>query len=152
MPSIEARGQKRLALVATLIALAACLTWAPALWNGFVYDDHWLVERNPVARTVDPLAHFAAPFWSRWEQHVDPYYRPLTTLSVAVDRSLWGTRPLGFHLTNLGLHALNAILLFLALSRIGDRGAATLAAAWFAVHPLQSRRCSVGHGPQRTCS
>jgi Tfp pilus assembly protein PilF len=66
-------------------------------------------------------------------------YHPLTWLSLMLDRTLWGPGPLGFHLTNVALHAANAVLLFIVLRRMtgGATWRAVLVAALFAVHPLR---------------
>lgn len=128
------RAWRWLVLVPLGLALLAHL---PALWNGFVYDDHWLVERNPVVRTLDPRTHLATPFWSRWETQ-GGYYRPLVTMSVALDRQLHGTKAWGFHATNLLIHMASVGLLLGLLTRLCDRRAAIFGAALFAVHPVQS--------------
>ncbi len=66
------------------------------------------------------------------------YYRPLLTYSVMHDWFWWGTNPFGYHLTNLLLHALNALLVGLIITRIagpGKRYPGTLASIVFALHP-----------------
>jgi len=128
---------------AALAALLAAAVYVNALDNPFVYDDHDTVVANP--SLVDPsnirfvLVH--SPF------------RPLVNLSYAVDRTLWGMQPFGFHLTNVVLHALVVVLLYvfvrvsLADARrrtagtgleMHDRWWAFTAASLFAVHPLMS--------------
>lgn len=76
------------------------------------------------------------------------HYQPLTWLSFSLDWVIWGGRPVGFHLTNILLHALTAVLIFHCArqllraanpertSRSVVCGAA-FAAAFFAVHPLR---------------
>ena len=62
--------------------------------------------------------------------------RPLTNFSYAVDWALYGA-PFGFHLTNVILHAINTLLLYLLARRLlADDWAGFSAAAIFAVHPL----------------
>jgi tetratricopeptide (TPR) repeat protein len=64
-------------------------------------------------------------------------WHPLTWLSYQADAQVWGGRPVGFHLTNLLLHAANAVLLFLALRRLTEALVpSAVAAALFALHPL----------------
>jgi protein O-mannosyl-transferase len=48
----------------------------------------------------------------------ESYYRPLFWISLALDRMLWGTNPVAFHLTNLVLHWLDGCLLFTLLKRV----------------------------------
>jgi len=66
------------------------------------------------------------------------HWQPVTWLSLALDRALWGPGPLGFHLTNILLHALAAALLYLLARRLklGD-SAAVFAALFWALHPLR---------------
>jgi tetratricopeptide (TPR) repeat protein len=65
-------------------------------------------------------------------------WHPLTWMSHMIDYSLFGDRPRGHHATSVVLHALNAVLAFLALRRLtGAFWTSALFAAWFAWHPLR---------------
>jgi len=62
---------------------------------------------------------------------------PLTTLSLQLDRALWGERAAGFLLGNVALHAATAVVLFFALLRLtGAVGRSAFVAGVFALHPL----------------
>jgi len=64
-------------------------------------------------------------------------YAPLHLLSYALDFSLWGLAPKGFHLTNILLHSANAALVYILARRLTKDGFASfIAAALFAFHPL----------------
>ena len=64
-------------------------------------------------------------------------WHPLTWVSHALDRELYGLNPAGHHFTSLVLHVFNVILLFLLLMRAtGAAGRSLLVAALFAVHPF----------------
>jgi len=64
-------------------------------------------------------------------------WHPLTWLSHALDCQLYGLNPVGHHSTNILLHALNVVLLFLLLVRAtGAKVRSLLVAALFALHPL----------------
>lgn len=65
-------------------------------------------------------------------------YFPVTLLSYAFDYFLWGgLEPHGFHFTNLLLHIINVVLLFIFTKRFtGKNNAAFIAALIFAVHPM----------------
>lgn len=66
------------------------------------------------------------------------YWHPLTLLSHMVDWQLYGAAPAGHHATNLGLHVVNTLLLFLLLERTtGATWRSALAAALFGLHPLR---------------
>jgi protein O-mannosyl-transferase len=65
------------------------------------------------------------------------FWHPLTWLSHMLDCQLYGLRPGGHHLTSLGLHLLNTLLLFGLCRRLTGAGwRSALVAALFAVHPL----------------
>ena len=70
------------------------------------------------------------------EPHGRGYYRPLTILSLALDHAIHATNAGGFHLTNLALHVVNALLLLSLLRRAGASAlAATLGATLWALSP-----------------
>jgi tetratricopeptide (TPR) repeat protein len=126
-----------IATAAALLIFLTLLVFAPTLRNGFVYDDHHIVERNPVVRTLNPATHLTTDFWSR-KDTAFAYYRPVVTWSLALDRAIYGATPWGFHLTNLVAHVSSVLLLFLILRRFADPLVAWLGAAIFAVHPIQT--------------
>jgi len=122
-----------------VIALAAvALAYAQAPSAGFVWDDHALIENEALVRELHPpTAYFGRMFWS------DPvkgrphgFYRPLTTLSYAIDYRLGGGSPTSFHFTNVALHLAVCTMVFL-LARKGGAGAlaAALAALLFGTFP-----------------
>ena len=93
---------------------------------GFVWDDLTIVPS---------LAALGNPFVVRGIPWVDGFYRPIAMLSLRGDYLLWKMNPLGFHLTNLIIHGLNVVLLFLLIRRfVGDR-AAFFPALLFGIHP-----------------
>jgi Flp pilus assembly protein TadD len=66
-------------------------------------------------------------------------YIPVTALSFLADYETHGLHPGGYHLTNVALHALTVVLLFLFLYRTtGALWTGALVAALFAVHPLRA--------------
>jgi tetratricopeptide (TPR) repeat protein len=132
-----------------LLVGATALTFWPSLHHGFV---EWDDIKNLVENT-----QYRGLGWSqiRWAftNFENGHYMPLVWLSWDVDYLIWGTRPFGFHLTNLILHCLNACLVYaLAVDLLGRafpernrpaggllnlRIAALLAALVFALHPLR---------------
>ncbi len=102
-----------------------------ALTADFVWDDRALVTGNVLIKHWDALPLlFREPF-------LGLYYRPVVMLSFALEYALWGLRPWGFHLTNLLLHAANAIMVFHILRHVSRSGGTALVAALlFASHPV----------------
>ena len=111
-----------------LIALTLA-AYAPALEAGFVWDDDDYVTANQTLRSLDGLRRI----WM--EPGAVPQYYPLTFTSLWLDYRLWGVAPVGYHLANVLLHALNAVLAWRVLTALAVPGA-WLAAALFAVHPV----------------
>jgi len=65
------------------------------------------------------------------------YWHPMTWLSLMLDYELYGLDPGGYHLTNLLLHTLSVLFLFLALNRMtGSIWQSGFVASLFALHPL----------------
>jgi len=112
-----------------LVVFAAVIAYIPALQAGFVWDDDANVTKNMTLRSLADLREiWLNPF-------ANQQYYPLTHTSFWINYQLWGLRPLGYHLVNVLLHALTAVLLWLALRRLSVPGA-WLAAAVFALHPV----------------
>jgi tetratricopeptide (TPR) repeat protein len=128
---------RRYALLAALIAIAAFL---PALWSGFVYDDHRFYEGNPHLSHASILWRaFADPVCQTADGTEAGLWRPLRTLSFAFDHALFGDSAVGPHAVNVLLHGAGAACLFALLRRLGAGAWAALAgAALYALHPAQA--------------
>ncbi|MSS71616.1 MAG: tetratricopeptide repeat protein [Candidatus Latescibacteria bacterium] len=111
------RGLPILILVAVTFAV-----YANSLPNRLVYDDHFLIEGNWQVRDGDLRGIFTTHYWGGYEGNETGQYRPLVILSFAVNHALHGLRPFGYHLTNVLLHVLNSVLVYLLAIRVlGDR-------------------------------
>lgn len=103
----------RATLIAGGLLMASIIgVFWPALSGGFVWDDHAVVVRNPnLELSRDALGWM---FTTSYMGH----FQPLTWLSLAVDRTLWGMDPWGFHLHNLVLHGLCAWLVYALIAEV----------------------------------
>jgi Flp pilus assembly protein TadD len=121
---------------AGLIVTVVLLVYANALPNAFLWDDLYLVVGNPAIKSLANVPRaFASDLFPAGIQ--SGYYRPLQTLSYAIDYALWGLAPAAFHLTNVLLHAATAVLLWRVGARVlGSAPAALAGALLFAVHPV----------------
>lgn len=118
-----------LALGASLIVLLTVIVYVPAMRGGFIWDDDRYVTENPLITAPDGMSRI-------WFSLDSPsQYFPLVYTTFRIEHSLWGFNPLGYHIVNIILHAINALLVWLVLRRLSIRGA-WLAAAIFALHPV----------------
>lgn len=117
-----------------LITFAAYWT---ALRGDFLWDDDHYVTNNPMLRGTDGLPQIWNP--SAWLQGrgspMRVQYYPLTLTTFWIEYQLWGNNPVGYHVTNVFLHATTAFLLWIVLRRLKVPGA-WAAAAVFALHPI----------------
>jgi tetratricopeptide (TPR) repeat protein len=104
------------------------IAYLPALNGGFVWDDNNHVTR-PELRSLHGL-------WRIWfDLGATQQYYPLLHSAFWAEHRLWGDAVLGYHLTNLVLHAVAGCLIVLILRRLSLPGA-WLAAFVFALHPV----------------
>jgi len=115
-------------------ALIAFVVYAATLGGTYIYDDVEVIRNDP--RVSHP---------SLWREYltkqylpgrIDKLYRPLVSLSFALEWQLHGDRPWLFHLVNVLLHAgASAAVAVLAIRAVGGR-AGWIAGPLFAVHPV----------------
>ena len=129
---MKGRGNKLLAAVA--VFLITCVVFLPSLSNEFVnWDDQSQLVENFRYRGLG-VREIKWMFTTMYPGH----YHPLTWLSFGMDYIVWGMNPFGYHLTNLILHALNAVLFyFLCFTLLSRAPPAALAALLFSLHPLR---------------
>jgi hypothetical protein len=124
----DATAGSRAGWIGVLVAVVGAAVYLPSLASGFNADDFLILWRiKSIEGLSEPLAYFKFAFYD--------YFRPLGFLSYALDWRLWGSNPLGFHLTNVVLHAANAALVFHLAGRLLTVRGATVAALLFALHP-----------------
>lgn len=135
-------------LAGLIIGIVLFVAWGRVLETPFQTDDYFHLmalgkEDGPAIlntysseRFSDEEMHALLPWWLQHSDFKFRYFRPLASYTFWVDRALWGEDPRGFHLTNLLLHILSALLLYaLAISLGLGRRAAILAALLAGLHP-----------------
>jgi tetratricopeptide (TPR) repeat protein len=117
-----------------LLAVVVFAAYFPVLRHPFViYDDVDYVSRNPQVQQGLTLATFR---WALTSMQFSNWH-PLTWMSHALDCEVFGLDAGGHHFTSLLLHAINAAILFLLLSRMtGKMWRSLMVAALFGLHPL----------------
>jgi protein O-mannosyl-transferase len=115
---------------AAAIVLLTALAYVPAMSGKFVWDD------NSWTTGVQPLLQDGAGLWRMWIRPISlQQYYPLAGTTFWIDYHLWGFNPIPYHIENLSLHIVSALLFWELLRRLKVPGA-WLAAAIFAVHPV----------------
>jgi Flp pilus assembly protein TadD len=113
-----------------LLAGVTFLAYLPVFQGQFIWDDDsWTTNIGRLLRNVSGLRLIWFQFTA-----LQQYY-PLTATTFWLDYHLWGFWPLPYHVENVLLHALAALLFWRLLERLGVVGA-WLAAAIFALHPV----------------
>jgi tetratricopeptide (TPR) repeat protein len=115
--------------IPALVLLALTFLAYQPIWNaGFLWDDNVMLTENRFVQSPDGLSGI----WFSTEQ---PDYFPMTSTVLWLEWRLWGTNASGYHLINVLLHAVAALLWWRVLLRLAIPGA-WLAAALFALHPV----------------
>jgi tetratricopeptide (TPR) repeat protein len=133
-------------VVSTILVAVTLATYAPALKNGFVWDDEALILRDPLIRSWRLIGEGFQHFLFT-DAAASDFFRPLQRLSYTLDYAGFFVSPLGYHLVNILWHAAAAIALFLfadeLLASFGIESRrrlqiASLASFVWVVHPVQS--------------
>jgi len=117
-------------IFAIALVLTTLLAYRP-VWHGTpLMDDQTYLITKPELRSFSGLV-------SLWiEPQTTKQYHPLVNTVFWLGNKLWGDAMLGYHLVNIVLHSISALLLWKILRRL-DVAGAWLAAALFALHPVQ---------------
>lgn len=122
---------------------AVILVFGSSVMNGFVWDDHAIVQGRKVYREFDLHSIFLKPA-------NDLEYLPIRDITYAIDFAIWGEKAAGFHATNLLLYMTTAAVLYfltlklLALFRKDGiqsslQGASLLITLCYLLHPVQAQ-------------
>jgi hypothetical protein len=122
-------------LCAAALPVVCLLVYGRALEGFLLADDYTII----------------ASFWNKGSRYLlgllasdeiggvwaEQFVRPLRPWTLALDGRFWGLEPLGFHLTNVLLHAVTSILIAILVVQLGGRLLpAFLASLLFLLHPL----------------
>ena len=130
-----------------ILILLVIIAFAYSIRNDFLWDDHMIIVKNP--RIDLPLKEIPSVFttplskFAGFPEYQQVYYRPVLFIFFILNYKIWGMNPIGFHLVNLLLYLITAIVIYKAglLLFESDKNKKLLslmAASLFAVHPLNS--------------
>jgi hypothetical protein len=109
-----------------LLAAITALAYLPSLGGAFQFDDYNVIVNYPTVHS-----------WSTLFERAGGGVRAVLKASYVLNWTL-DAGPVGFHVVNIALHALNAVLLFFIGRRLFGEKPALMASLLFALHPMQT--------------
>ena len=121
-------------LIGTVLCLVVLISYRGVVGNDFIrFDDPLYVTEN---HELDKGLSRETAAWAFTTSQASNWH-PLTWFSLLLDRELYGRNAPGYHWTNVILHLLGGLILFLALNRMTALlWPSGLVAALFLIHPL----------------
>ena len=132
-----------------LITVLLLAVYGNTLKHNFVWDDTDIIVNNPLLENLGNL-----PSFFLMEDIIDTptgYYRPVTYVSFALDRAIWGLNPVGYNLTNLVLHILVTLIFYQVVVALFKReNLAFFSALIFSLHPITGETVNFHAGGRNT--
>lgn len=126
-----------------LLVITIASLYANSLGYPFLLDDNVLVKDNPLIRNMSNIPiFFKMDIFSHGldKKPISSSYRPIQTLTYAIDLLLWGSGPKGFHLGNVLIHIINAILVFFIIRKLFNSLFLSYFTSFlFAIHPVNTQ-------------
>jgi hypothetical protein len=136
MITLTSNNTKGSVFCVTVICLVTFGIYWNALQGDFIWDDRGLIldSSSYLGDWRNVFSSFTKPFFG-----TTPFYRPLLIVSFILDYQLWGLNAFGYHFSNVVLHALNALMVYLlAFLLFKQKTFAWIAGLLFATHPIQT--------------
>lgn len=126
-------------VIVLIIIFFGFLCYFNTLNHPFVWDDYHLVTNNTFIRSWGNIPEiFKTQLFYGGEAQSNSY-RPFQSLTLMLDYSIWGLNPIGYHLTNIILHILAALLLYFLLLRMtSDQLISYFTSLLFITHPINT--------------
>lgn len=128
---------KKTAFLCIILLLFNMLLYIGTVSFDFLTDDHRLIVENPRIKSPDAFVEsIGTKFFAFPDFPFLHYWRPMILFSLMVDYHVWELKPAGYHLTNIVINGLNAVMLFLLFIILsGNLRFSFLVSALFSIHP-----------------
>jgi protein O-mannosyl-transferase len=131
------------------LTIVLLIVYGNTLNHEFVWDDVDLIVYNPLLESLSNIPTFFV-MEDRFETPTG-YYRPMTYVSFALDRAMWGANPVGFNFTNLFLHILVTLIFYRVVVALFNReNLGFVSALLFSLHPIAVETVSFHAGGRNT--
>jgi protein O-mannosyl-transferase len=135
----KSTGMVRALAVAVILAVTL-LVFLPTVRFGLVYDDfEQIVTNHRLTAWSYVPGYFTTHLWAHSPLQAPNYYRPIFLLWLRIVDQIFGPPGAMWHLASILAHCGAVVCVWLLLNRLtGNFGAAGIAAALFALHPIQT--------------
>lgn len=106
---------KRHILSISIILIVSLAIYANSFMNGFVFDDKMTIVNNTLIKDVNNLT-LLIDKKIYFQRSGEASYRPVVTFTYFIDYAIYGMESWGYHLTNVLLHSVNGVLLYIFLT------------------------------------
>jgi len=140
-PRSHNSSTQKLPLLLACLLLLSFLVYMNSIPNGFVYDDHSQIERNPYVHSFHYIGKiFGSSLLAQQGKQAAPnFYRPMQNFEFLLCYKLFGLFPYGFHLINVLLNCVVLWLVYAVSAELfSSEPFALIASAFFALHPVHT--------------
>lgn len=132
------------------LVLIPFLLYLNSLKHPLFWDDEVIITANAFLRSPRFIKEIFLTSYTQGAGELTNLYRPLAVFSFMAEYQLWGLSSFGYHLTNLLLHLVNGLLVFLMVNKIvGQFWTSYLTGFFFLIHPIQTEVVNyVSHRPE----
>ena len=124
-------------LTPAILVIVTILSYSPVFWNGFVYDDHFQLERNPYVQDFRHLKILLTKdVWHFSPGTNSNNYRPLHMISYLLIYKMFGLNAVMFHAVGLALFVFCVLLIWRIYSNHLEWLPAFAGGLVFATHPV----------------
>jgi tetratricopeptide (TPR) repeat protein len=120
-----------------ILAAVVLFAYINSTYNEFIWDDNIILE-NPFIRGLKFIPDmFSTDYWYPMHKN-SGLYRPLTTISFAINYAVGGYEVAGYHIGNILLHAGNTLLVYAFVFAFIKKRLAFTTALLFGLHPVHT--------------
>ncbi|MFH1665717.1 MAG: tetratricopeptide repeat protein, partial [Candidatus Omnitrophota bacterium] len=134
-----ASGRLKIILFCLIVFAASFAVYSNTLSSDFIWDDEYLIINNSQIKSFSHLPNVFKTYVGYGSENINNFYRPVQEISNMIDYAVWGLKPFGFHLTNVIMHSLAAVMVMLFIFTVSEKLlAGFFGALFFAIHPVHS--------------